>query len=45
LAKLDKGDVKWQIDFRSVYADVLQNWMGTDAETILKRKFNPLNVV
>jgi len=45
LARLDQGDVKWEIDFRSVYADVLGNWMGASDEEILKRKFRPLDIV
>jgi uncharacterized protein (DUF1501 family) len=29
------GDVKWDIDFRSVYARVLDNWLGADSVGIL----------
>ena len=25
------GDVKWDIDFRSVYARILDNWLGADS--------------
>ncbi|MCI4671299.1 MAG: DUF1501 domain-containing protein [Bacteroidia bacterium] len=45
LAALDKGDVKWKIDFRTVYADLLKNWLGADDKAILKRSFKPLGIV
>jgi uncharacterized protein (DUF1501 family) len=35
-------DVKWDIDFRSVYARVLDNWLGSDSTAILGGDFrNP----
>jgi uncharacterized protein (DUF1501 family) len=45
LAKLDNGDLQWQVDFRQVYADVLDRWMGVDSKTILGRQFEKLGVV
>jgi uncharacterized protein (DUF1501 family) len=36
------GDVRYQTDFRSVYARVLDNWLGTDSTTVLGADFrNP----
>ncbi len=35
LTALDQGDLKYQIDFRSVYANVLEDWLDTNASTIL----------
>jgi uncharacterized protein (DUF1501 family) len=36
------NDVKWDIDFRSVYARVLDNWLGADSAAILGGDFrNP----
>jgi uncharacterized protein (DUF1501 family) len=36
------GDVKWDIDFRSVYARILDNWLGADSVPILGADFrNP----
>jgi len=29
------GDVKWETDFRSVYAKILDNWLGSNSVTIL----------
>ena len=33
------GDVKWDIDFRSVYARILDNWLGADSVPILGGDF------
>jgi uncharacterized protein (DUF1501 family) len=36
------NDVKWDIDFRSVYARILDNWLGADSAAILGGDFrNP----
>ncbi|MBK8554604.1 MAG: DUF1501 domain-containing protein [Lewinellaceae bacterium] len=32
LQNLDHGDLQYNIDFRGVYANVLQNWLKADAE-------------
>ena len=39
LGKLDEGDVSYQIDFREIYASVLDNWLDVKHEDILKRSF------
>jgi len=42
---LDKGDLKYSTDFRSVYATLLQNWMGlppSQTNKILKGSFPAL---
>lgn len=39
LTQLDKGDLIYNVDFRSVYATVLENWLGAPGEAVLKRKF------
>jgi uncharacterized protein (DUF1501 family) len=44
-ADLFQGDLKFQVDFRSVYAGVLENWLRTPSEPVLGRKFPPLQVV
>ena len=38
-ADLFQGDVKFNTDFRSVYATVLQNWLKTPSQPILGRQF------
>ncbi|MEM9165587.1 MAG: DUF1501 domain-containing protein [Planctomycetota bacterium] len=45
LKDLDSGDLKFQIDFRSVYAGVLSQWLTADAETILEGRYRALPVV
>lgn len=45
LSDLDEGDLKYQIDFRQVYATLLQNWLRADARAILGGNFEMLPVV
>jgi uncharacterized protein (DUF1501 family) len=45
LTDLNKGDLKHQIDFRSVYATVLSQWLKVDAAPILKRPFPILDLL
>jgi uncharacterized protein (DUF1501 family) len=42
---LYQGDIKYTVDFRSVYASVLESWLKTRSEPILGRKFEPLGLV
>ncbi|HET7625918.1 MAG TPA: DUF1501 domain-containing protein [Verrucomicrobiae bacterium] len=44
-ADLFEGDIKYKVDFRSVYASVLENWLKTRSEPILGKKFTPLQIV
>jgi uncharacterized protein (DUF1501 family) len=37
LTDLDEGDLKHTQDFRAVYAEVLNNWLGTDPKLVLDR--------
>jgi len=39
LAHLVDGDVAHQIDFRAVYASVLDQWLGVKSEKVLGKKF------
>jgi len=39
LADLDQGDLKYRIDFRGVYASVLEQWIGVNSEAILGGRF------
>jgi uncharacterized protein (DUF1501 family) len=45
LNDLDEGDLKYNIDFKNVYATVLKNWLGADAEKILGKNYTPLKFV
>ena len=33
------GDVRWDIDFRRIYAEVLDNWLGANSVTVLGADF------
>ena len=41
-ADLVNGDMKYNVDFRSVYAGVLEGWLKTPSEPILGHQFPPL---
>jgi uncharacterized protein (DUF1501 family) len=45
LERLDDGDLIHTVDFRSVYATILERWLGCPAEKLLGRKFPLLDVV
>lgn len=45
LSDLDQGDLKFNVDFRQVYATLLERWLGTEAAPILGKKFEPLGFV
>ncbi|HEX4054973.1 MAG TPA: DUF1501 domain-containing protein [Tepidisphaeraceae bacterium] len=45
MSNLDQGDLKYVVDFRSVYASVLQNWLETPSKPILGDQFPLLPLV
>lgn len=45
LLKLNDGDLIYNVDFRNVYASVLDKWLKAPSEAVLKRKFQPLAFV
>jgi len=45
LLDLDRGDLKWKVDFRQVYATSLDSWMGSDSAVVLGQQFGPLDVL
>jgi len=44
LTQLDGGDLIHKIDFRSVYASVLQDWLGTASKPILGDQFKTMPI-
>ncbi len=42
LASLDNGDLRYSTDFRSVYASLLEGWLGAEAAPILAGTFPAL---
>lgn len=45
LSDLDDGDLRFQLDFRQVYATVLERWLEADARSVLGGQFKPLSFV
>ncbi|MCG3150539.1 MAG: hypothetical protein PCFJNLEI_04025 [Verrucomicrobiae bacterium] len=45
LTNLDRGDLRFSTDFRSVYATVLENWLGAKSAPILGQQFDKLKFV
>ncbi|HJT45039.1 MAG TPA: DUF1501 domain-containing protein [Chthoniobacterales bacterium] len=45
LTELDRGDLKFNTDFRSVYGTVLDNWLKAPSQVVLGRKFPALPIV
>lgn len=45
LSDLNNGDLKHKVDFKNVYATVLNNWLGTDDKKILNGKFDRMSFV
>ncbi len=45
LTDLDAGDLKFKIDFRTVYATILDRWLGADSRQILGGNFDSLAFV
>ncbi len=44
LTSLTDGDLKFHADFRSVYAGILKDWLGSRPEAVLEAKFAPLEM-
>lgn len=42
LTRLKDEDPEYKIDFRQIYATVLERWLGRPAEAVLKASFEPL---
>lgn len=45
LSDLDEGDLKYQVDFKSVYATILNRWLGADDVKVLGKKFEQMRFV
>ena len=45
LNRLIEGDLTHQIDFRQVYATILENWLHAPSEKILGKSFPKLNIL
>jgi uncharacterized protein (DUF1501 family) len=45
LSRLDQGDLIHEIDFRNVYATLLNKWLDAPGSTILNKQFKPLDFI
>jgi uncharacterized protein (DUF1501 family) len=45
LSDLNDGDLKHQVDFKNVYATVLNKWLAADDKMILGNKYSHLNFI
>lgn len=45
LADLDGGDLRFAIDFRRVYATLLDGWLGADSRAVLGARFEPVGLL
>ena len=45
LSQLDNGDLKYQIDFRDVYATLLDKWLDVNNKIILNKNFTGLDFI
>ena len=45
LTDLDEGDLKYNVDFRSVYAAVLEDWMGASSDKILGKGYRKAKII
>ncbi len=44
LTNLDNGNLQFSVDFRSVYAGVLESWLEASAKDVLGQQFEPLDL-
>ncbi|HEU4469680.1 MAG TPA: DUF1501 domain-containing protein [Flavisolibacter sp.] len=45
LSDLEEGDLKYKVDFKNVYATILDKWLGADDKKILGKKYDQLKFV
>ena len=45
LADLDEGDLKYKVDFKNVYATVLNKWLKANDKEILAKQYEYMNFI
>lgn len=45
LVNLENGDLKYQVDFRQVYATVFDKWLDINNSSVLNKQFSALNFI
>lgn len=44
LSRLDDGDIPYSLDFRSIYIEIIENWLQRDASKIIDGSFKKLSL-
>ncbi|MBO9591660.1 MAG: DUF1501 domain-containing protein [Niabella sp.] len=45
LEDLNQGDLKYNVDFKNVYATILEKWLAADSSRILKARYNTMDFI
>ncbi len=45
LSNLDGGDLNYQIDFRSIYASILEKWLQVESKKVMNKNFGKLDFI
>ena len=45
LSDLNEGDLKYNVDFKNVYATILNKWLMADDKSILMKQYEHLNFI
>jgi uncharacterized protein (DUF1501 family) len=45
LADLNEGDLKYNVDFKNVYATILKKWLNADDKAILSKQYEYMNFI
>ena len=45
MSNLDQGDLVFNLDFRCMYASILEDWMGVDATEVLGRQYKRAKIL
>ena len=45
LSDLDDGDLKYSVDFKQIYATILDNWLLSDSKNILGKKYDRMSFI
>ena len=45
LTDLDDGNLKYTVDFRRVYATIIERWLGLDSTAVLRGKFEAFDMI
>jgi len=42
LVNLDSGDIRMQIDFRTVYSSIIRDWLGADQGKVIEGNYGDI---